>query len=199
MFLEIDLFAQNPVIIPGAVRRPVKAGNNPSTNPPGNTSNPTDPNARGQRPDTTLSNVERRDYSDDSLQVEVYFFSAVKPAKFDTSIRDYTTRFPIPATHLYLGNDGSATRSYVFAPAARIGWDPGFHSHDVYKWKIENLRFYNTPKPYTELGYMLGTEQAQMIDVLHTQNIRPHWNVSFQYRLLSSPGFFRNQKNHHTN
>ena len=191
-----DLLAQEPVILPGGVRRPIRPGNtDPSTNNP-NTPNT---NTRGSRYDTTLSSVERRDYSDDSLEVEVYYYSVVKPVKFDTSIRDYTTRFPIPATHLFLGNDGSATRSYLFAPTAKTGWDPGFHSHDVYKWKIENLRFYNTPKPYTELGYMLATQQEQMIDVLHTQNIKPHWNVSFQYRMLSSPGIFRNQKNNHTN
>ena len=196
LILATNLFAQDPVVLPGGPRRPPRPYD---TAPSSNTPNSTNPNNRGQKSDTTLSNVERRDYSDDSLQVEVYHFSAVKPAKFDTSIRDYTTRFPIPGTHLFIGNDGSATRSYLFAPAARIGWDPGFHSHDVYKWKVENLRFYNTPKPFTELGYMLGTEQEQMIDVLHTQNVKPHWNVSFQYRLLSSPGIFRNQKNNHTN
>jgi len=187
------VFAQEPVIrLPGGVRRP------PTTSP-NSTTTPTTPNARTSRTDTSLSNVERRDYSDDSLRVEVYDLSSAKPTTFDTSIRDYTTRFPITATHLYLGNDGSATRSYLFSPLAKTGWDPGFHSHDVYKWKIENIKFYNTPKPYTELGYMLGGRQEQMIEILHTQNIRPYWNVSFQYRLLSSPGIFRNQKNNHTN
>jgi len=141
--------------------------------------------------------VERRDYSDDSLKVQVYYFNAVRPVTFDTSIRDYTSRFPIPATHIHIGNDGSATRSLLFSIPMRTGWDPGFHSLDVYKFKVENIRFFNTPRPYTELGYMLGTGQEQMIDILHTQNIRPHWNASFQYRLLSSPGIFRNQKNSH--
>lgn len=192
--------AQQPVIrVPGGLRRPPS-----STTPNNNGPRANNPPARGGREaggrkDTTASNVERRDYSDDSLKVEVYYLSSVKPVTFDTSIRDYATRFPVPATHLYLGNDGSATRSYLFATPQRTGFDPGFRSYDAYKWKLENVRFFNTPRPYTELGYMLGPRAEQMIDILHTQNIRPFWNVSFQYRLLASPGIFRNQKNNHNN
>lgn len=181
------LRAQEPVLQPGNIRRPTTAT---QTNAQRNQS---------QRNDTAASNVERRDYSDDSLKVDVYYLSAVRPVALDTSISDFTRRFPVPATHLYLGNDGSATRSYLFTMPQRIGFDPGFHSHDAYKWTLENVRFYNTQRPYTELGYLLGTRQAQTIEILHTQNLKPYWNASFHYRLLSAPGVFRNQKNNHTN
>jgi hypothetical protein len=181
--------AQDPVILPGGVKRPPT--NNPSAYPQNGPLRRT--------ADTTVSNVERRDYSDDSLQVEVYYMNTVKPSTLDTTITDYTTRFPIPSTHVYLGNDGSATRSLLFTIPPRIGWDPGFHSHDVYKLALENVRFYNTAKPYTELGMLIAAQQEMMVDVLHTQNIRPYWNISFQYRLLSAPGIFRNQKNNHNN
>jgi len=182
------LLAQQPVIrLPGQMRLPT------------NRTYDTASRAAGKGKDTAaVSGVERRDYSDDSIHVQVFYLGAVKPVSFDTSIRDFTTRFPIPATHIYLGNDGSATKSLLFSTPQRIGFDPGFHTHDVYKFKLENARFYNTPKPYTELGYMLGGGQEQIIDILHTQNIKPYWNVSFQYRLLSAPGIFRNQKNYHS-
>lgn len=184
--------AQDPVIrLPG--------GRRPTTTSPATVTPPmTAPNASKEgRKDTIASSVERRDYSDDSLKVQVYFLSSVRPATFDTSISDFTTRFPIPATHVFLGNDGSATKSLLFSTPQRTGWDPGFHSLDVYKWKLENVRFFNTPKPYTELGYMLATGAEQMIEILHTQNIRPTWNAAFNYRLLTAPGIFRNQKNSH--
>lgn len=177
-----EAIAQNPVRLPGSVRR--SAYDTAGTGRAGK--------------DTARSGVERRDYSDDSLQVQVYFLSSVKPTTFDTSIRDFTVRFAIPATHYYLGNEGSATKSFLFSTPPRIGFDPGFHSHDVYKWKLENVRFFSTPKPYTELGYILGTGQAQTIDLLHTQNVKPYLNINFGYRLISSPGIFRNQKNYHT-
>lgn len=164
---------------------------------------PTDPRnipgANQGRPggDTTLSSVERREYADDSLRVEIYSLGAVRPTTFDTSVSDFTVRFPIPATHIYLGNNGSATRSLLFSTPRTIGWDPGFHTLDVYKLRLDQARFYNTPRPYTELGYMLASGQEQLIDILHTQNVRPYWNVSFQYRLLGAPGTFRNQRNNH--
>lgn len=158
------------------------------------------PQIRGANADSSVrEGVERRDYSDDSLNVRVYTFNNIRPSSFDTSVRDFTRRFPIPATHLYLGNTGSATRSLLFTMPERTGWDPGFHSLDVYRWKLQQARFFNTPKPYTELGYMLATGTEQIIEVLHTQNFKPHWNASFNYRLITAPGIFRNQRNNHGN
>lgn len=81
----------------------------------------------------------------------------------------------------------------------KTGWDPGFHAYDIYKLKIENVRFFNTTRPYTELNYLLGTRAEQIIEVLHTQNITPGWNASFNYKVISSPGFFKNQKSNHNN
>ena len=46
---------------------------------------------------------------------------------------------------------------------------------------------------------MLGSRVEQIIELLHTQNIRPNWNGLFQYRLINSPGFFKNQKTNHNN
>jgi hypothetical protein len=180
--------AQRPVIRPGMPMNIPRSGSIPGRSPAGQGS---DSSAR--------EGVERRDYADDSLRVNVYTLQTVRPVTLDTSIRDFTTRFPIPATHMFLGNTGSATRSLLFATPQRTGWDPGFHSLDVYKFSLQNTRFFNTPRPYTELGYMVATGSEQMIDLLHTQNIKPYWNASFQYRLLTAPGIFRNQRNSHNN
>lgn len=187
------------LLVAGGAMAQVPAIRLPRGLPSGNVPQTGDRVTRTGSDSTQREGVERRDYSDDSLVVKVYNFNTVRPSTFDTSIRDYTVRFPIPATHMYLGNTGSATRSLLFVMPARTGWDPGFHSHDVYRYKLENARFYNTPRPYTELGYMLATGTEQMIEVLHTQNIKPYWNASFQYRLLTAPGSFRNQRNNHSN
>lgn len=187
------MLAQEPVIrSPRGIIRPTTTNTSP-------TPNSGLPNAANAQKDSINSHVERRDYADDSLNVRLYFLGSARPYKMDTSIQDYTTRFPIPATHIYLGNDGSATHSLLFSTPMRAGWDPGFHAFDVYKWRLENVRFFSTPKPYTELGYTLGANAEQIIEILHTQNIRPYWNVSFSYWLLNAPGIFRNQKNNHNN
>ena len=71
------------------------------------------------------------------------------------------------------------------------------HAFDVYRWGLESIRFFNTTRPYTELAYLLGGKSEQIIEITHTQNIRPNWNVLFQYRLINSPGFFKNQRTNH--
>jgi hypothetical protein len=79
------------------------------------------------------------------------------------------------------------------------GWDPGFHAFDIYKYKLDRVRFFNVTRPYTELNYVLATRFEQMIELVHTQNIKPNWNFLAQYRLINSPGFFKNQKTNHNN
>lgn len=140
-----------------------------------------------------------RNKFEDSLTVTIFYLDSTRAYKLDSSINDFTKRYPIPATHIYLGNTGTATRSIVFAPSMRAGWDPGFHALDVYKWRLDKVQFYNTTRPYTELGYMLGAKAEQIIEVLLTRNIRPNWNVAFHYRLINSSGIFRNQRTNHSN
>ena len=136
---------------------------------------------------------------EDSITIRFYYRDSSHGFMLDSSIADFTTRFPIPATHIYIGNTGSATRSILFAPSLRAGWDQGFHAFDVYKWKLENVPFFNTTRPYTEIAYALASKAEQMIEINHTQNFKPYWNVNFNYRLLSAPGTFRNQKASHNN
>ncbi len=143
--------------------------------------------------------LRSRAKAEESLTLTYYYADSLRVHKLDSSITDFTAYFPIPGTHIYLGNTGSATRSIVFAPQLKSGWDPGFHAFDVYKRKLETVPFYNTTKPYTELNYALASKGEQIIEVLHTQNLKPYWNASFNYRLISAPGTFRNQKANHNN
>lgn len=141
--------------------------------------------------------VRARNLFEDSVTVSIYYIDSTRAYRLDTSINDFTRRFPIPPTHLFLGNTGSASRSLLFSPQLKAGWDPGFHAFDVYKWQIDKLRFYNTTRPYTEIGYVLGPRAEQIVEVFHSQNIKPYWNFGANYRLIAAPGVFRNQRNNH--
>ncbi|MFL5811150.1 MAG: putative porin, partial [Flavisolibacter sp.] len=153
----------------------------------------------GGRPGGGSDSVIARNRFEDSVTVTVFFLDSSRGTRLDTSIDDFTKRFPIPATHVYLGNNGTATRSILFAPQLRAGWDPGFHAFDVYKRDVEEIKYYTTTRPYTELAYVLGSRSEQDIEILHTQNPKPYLNFSFNYRLINSPGFFRNQRTNHNN
>jgi hypothetical protein len=143
--------------------------------------------------------LEHRDKNEDSINIYFQVPASIQRNKLDSSIIDFTSYFPIPAHHVYLGNNGNATRSILFAPEMQCGWDLGFHAFDVYRVKPENVRFYNSTRPYSELGYMLGSKAEQVIKVLITQNVRSNWNLAFQYGLVNAPGFFKSQKSNHSN
>jgi hypothetical protein len=143
--------------------------------------------------------LQHRDENADSITIRFRYLDSTRNFVLDSSINDFTRRYPIPATNIYLGNTGSASRSILFSPNFKAGWDPGFHALDVYKWKLERARFFNTTRPYSELNYALGSRAEQIIEVLHTQNVKPNWNFMFNYRLINSPGFFKNQKTNHNN
>lgn len=140
--------------------------------------------------------LRHRNY-DDSLNLKFYYLDSTRAHRLDSSISDFYQRFPIPADYITLGNTGSPARSLLFRPSTRIGWDPGFHTLDIYRKKLEDVRFYNTNRSYTELNYLLGPKAEQIIEVLQTQNIKPYWNASFNYRLINAPGLFRNQRTNH--
>ena len=143
--------------------------------------------------------LKHRDNSEDSITISFRYMDSTRQYKLDSSVGDFTRRFPLPGTSINLGNTGLATRSLLFSPELNAGFDPGFHAFDVYKWKLSEVRFFNTTRPYSELNYMLGSRVEQMISLIHTQNIKPNWNFLFQYRLINSPGSFQNQNSNHNN
>jgi hypothetical protein len=143
--------------------------------------------------------LQRRNNLEDSITIWYRFLDLTFHQKIDSSIIDFTSRFPVPATNVSLGNLGSASRSVLFSPNMKAGWNQGQHAFDIYKWRTENGWFLNTTRPYTELGYLVGTRTEQLIEVLHTQNVKPNWNILFKYRFINSPGVFKNLQTNHNN
>ena len=136
---------------------------------------------------------------EDSITIAFRYLDTARFSFLDSSVNDFGKRWHLPWTHIFLGNTGSASRSLLFSPTMKPGWDQGMHAYDAYIPKVEETKFYNTTRPYTELSYVLGAKQEQSIGVLHTQNIRYNWNFAFNFRLINAPGIFRNQKTNHNN
>ena len=140
---------------------------------------------------------EHRDDKKDSITISYKFLDSVRINRLDSSINDFDKYFSVPSTYQYLGNHGAAAYSLVYQPNLKPGWDAGFHAFDVYRYKLEETKFYKTTKPLTQLGYQLASGKEQMIKALHTQNPRQNWNFGFDYRLISAPGFFVTQNTNH--
>ncbi len=136
---------------------------------------------------------------EDSATIAFRYLDTSRFYFIDSSVSDFSRRWPIPWTSIFLGNTGGASRSLLFNPNMKPGWDAGFHAYDAYIPDVFQTKFYNTTRPYTQLSYVLGTKAEQSIGVVHTQNIRYNWNFAFRFNLINSPGVFRNQKNNHSN
>ena len=77
--------------------------------------------------------LQHRDKNEDSITISFRYLDSTRSYKLDSSIGDFTRRFPIPATYIYLGNAGNAAKSLLFSPNFNAGFDPGLHAFDN-KW-----------------------------------------------------------------
>ena len=136
--------------------------------------------------------LKHRTGLEDSITIRFRYLDTSRYSNFDSVINDFTRRFPIPYNYVFLGNNGSPARPIIYTPNLTSGWDPGFHSFDIYKLKNSDTRFFHTTKPYTEIGYLIGSAAEQLVQALHTQNITPDLNIGLLFRLINSPGFFKN-------
>lgn len=142
---------------------------------------------------------EKRNFAADSVNVQFKYLDTAKYITFDSSITDFYRRVPLKPWLANIGYNGNPTRSLLFNPMRGIGWDGGFHALDPFAFTIAETRFMNTTKPYTELGYLVGSKAEQQISVLHTQNISPDWNIVAHYRMITAPGTFNAQNSSHNN
>ena len=168
------------------------------------------PRMRSGNPLQGLSNMGNKSGSDtigfehrndlkDSITISFHHLNSLTKEYLDSSINDFCKYYTVPDGYVTLGNNGNAAYPVLFTPILKAGWDAGFHAFDVYKYTIENTRFFQTTRPYTELSYFLASGKEQVVKVLQTQNIKPNWNVGIDYRLISSPGFFQTQNTNHNN
>jgi hypothetical protein len=141
---------------------------------------------------------EKRDFSADSVTVIFRYLDTARFSALDSSINDFYRRIPLRPDQVYLGNIGNASRPILFTPNMKPGWDAGMHAFDPFAFTLEETRFMNTTKPFTELHYLIGSNLEQQIGILHTQNIKPNWNFVAQYRLINAPGAYNSQNTNHS-
>jgi len=140
---------------------------------------------------------KHRDDLADSITIYYRYMDSLKNDHLDSSLGDFDRFYVDPASDVNLGNTGRAAYPVLFTPELTPGWDAGFHAFDLYRYKLQDTRFFKTTRPYTLLTYILSSGKEQLIKVLHTQNIRPNWNAGVEYRSIIAPGYFSNQNTNH--
>jgi hypothetical protein len=143
--------------------------------------------------------LRHRDKNEDSITIYYKLFNNNDIKKLDTSINDFFVHMPYNYTVYNLGNLGTATKSYLFKPIVQPGFDAGFHSYENYNYTLEETPLFQTTRPYTELGYLLGGKAEQLIEIRHTQNRKQQLNFSFDFRFTNAPGNLKNQNSNFNN
>lgn len=97
--------------------------------------------------------------------------------------------------HTNLGNIGSPQYALLFNDSMTFGLDFRFDHYDALRYGQSNLKFYELSQPYASVTYLNGAQREEGIKVLFSQNVRAGWNLSAQYRKISSEGFYVRQRN----
>ncbi len=97
-----------------------------------------------------------------------------------------------------LGNIGLPTISNIFEDRL-LNYDIDFMFNmpfDLYLKTPYEIQFYNTRRPHTKIMHTSSTKvkDEQTIGVIHSRNINPRLNFTFDYHLINSAGQYPNQK-----
>jgi|GEM_PF-2238504 len=115
-------------------------------------------------------------------------------AEYDTAIDKVHRLGLLSNWELSLGNAGSAYQSLKADAILSANYSLLPSRWTAYSYDEEDLVYYNTTKPFSEVRYSAGSQQEQVLELIHTQNITPRWNFSTAYRKINSLGFFKGQR-----
>lgn len=135
----------------------------------------------------------------DDTPAKIYFekWNSSTKHKIDTSLTYFHRNARIANWGRNLGNEGTPAYDMIFNPRQQIGLHSGYNTWDIYKLHVDSVKFYNTTRPYSDFGYIMGPKKQQYVKLLHTQNITPTWNVAAEVQNLNSPGLYKLQTSRH--
>ncbi len=89
----------------------------------------------------------------------------------------------------YLGIIGSAHRPLVYQPQLHGGFDLGIHQYDLYYTTGNSLNYYRLERPFTDLSFIQGSEQADnVVKAVFSRNFAKGLNFVIDYRAITQTG-----------
>ena len=83
-----------------------------------------------------------------------------------------------------LGFIGSASIPMFIELPELIGVDQGISIYDVYQLMPDNIKYYNTRSPYTDMNIVMGGNNRSITEARYSRNINPNLNVGFDFHGL---------------
>ena len=122
-------------------------------------------------------------------------------ADMDTTFNDWYTEYPFYKEDIdavYLGTVGSAVQNVNFFKRREFDIFKAYAPYITYSHTPENMPFFNTKSPYTELAYW-GTifafkdKEETNVRFMHTQNITPEWNLAVLFQGWKAAGILEKE------
>ncbi len=112
-------------------------------------------------------------------------------------VQQYNPIYNESFSNIHLGNMGSAYTSNLLSFKKDFNEFIFLNSLSIYFDQPEDIKFYNSKVPYTNLTYIFGgpkRRSEENVSVLFTQNVNKRLNLGFEYNLLSSVGSYSAQQ-----
>jgi hypothetical protein len=122
---------------------------------------------------------------------------SIQTLPLDTSLRgfqNYSLLNQPRRPTINLGNLGLAAKDMLFAPSKTIGFDPGFHSLDLYAMTHDDVIYYQARSPFSNLYYVSGGQAEQIFRATHSRNISKNWNIGANYNRIGANGLYARQR-----
>lgn len=120
---------------------------------------------------------------------DAYKFNRVAYDTLDTLVQfahRYSRVEQVGSQLQYLGTIGTAaTPMYPVLPEVS-GVTSGLDAYDIYTTSPEDLKYFNTLSPYTQLYVALGGNNRSIVDVTFTRNVTPNWNLGANFRSVTA-------------
>lgn len=93
-----------------------------------------------------------------------------------------------------LGNSGLAIVDFFYTPFSYdIGFNYSKNNFLKYFYTKDNLKFYDTRVPYTDLFYVIGSKKEQDFKLTFSYNVKQNWNIAVNFFRIRSEGFYLRQ------
>lgn len=92
------------------------------------------------------------------------------------------------------GNIGLAYKSLIFNPTSTDGFRFAPSVYHNYLLRNDNIRYYQTFGPYTNIAYSFGAGKEQLFSLTHSQNIARGLSLGVDLNIINSLGNYNRQK-----
>ena len=156
---------------------------------------------QGKQPDKIKKNPSGRIGLDDSTKV-VYGPTSTKyfleEDVFNNRKKLYNIDTIVDATHNYnfvqrnknlyqdLGNLGTAIRPVFYKAPEQIGTMLGYDAFSLYTFKPSQVRYFNTKSPFSNIIYVPGGGEQDLLQFELSRNVDSLWNVGINVQRITA-------------